>query len=163
MLLGVDTGGTFTDFVLFDGSALRVHKVLSTPDDPSRAIAQGIAELGLAGDVAAGQVTIVHGSTIATNAVLEHKGARTAYVTNRGFTDVLRIGRQARTGLYSLTPTGPVDPVPTELLIGTGGRIAPDGSVIEPLTEADLAVAAAPDHRAAARGGRDQPALQLRR
>ncbi len=138
MLLGVDTGGTFTDFVLFDGIALRVHKVLSTPDDPSRAIARGIADLGLAADVASGHVTIVHGSTIATNAVLEHNGARTAYVTNRGFTDILRIGRQARTGLYSLTPTGPVDPVPTELLIGTGGRIAPDGRVIEPLTQDDL-------------------------
>ncbi len=138
MLLGVDTGGTFTDFVLFDGDALRVHKVLSTPDDPSLAIARGIADLGLTGDVAAGHVTIVHGSTIATNAVLEHKGARTAYVTNRGFTDILRIGRQARTGLYSLTPAGPVDPVPPELLIGTGGRIAHDGSVIEPLTQTDL-------------------------
>jgi N-methylhydantoinase A len=138
MLLGVDTGGTFTDFVLSDGGSLRVHKVLSTPDDPSRAIANGIEGLGLTGAVAAGHVTIVHGSTIATNAVLTHNGARTAYVANRGFTDVLRLGRQARTGLYSLTPAGPVDPVPEELLIGTGGRLAPDGRVIEPLTEADL-------------------------
>ena len=138
MLLGVDTGGTFTDFVLSDGASLRVHKVLSTPDDPSRAIANGIQGLGLTGAVAAGHVTIVHGSTIATNAILTHNGARTAYVANRGFTDVLRLGRQARTGLYSLTPAGPVDPVPEELLIGTGGRLAPDGRVIEPLTEADL-------------------------
>jgi N-methylhydantoinase A len=138
MLLGVDTGGTFTDFVLFDGAALRLHKVLSTPDDPSRAIERGIAELGLRGAVAAGHIMLIHGSTVATNAALENKGVRTAYITNRGFTDVLRIGRQARTGLYSLTPQAHADPVPAELLLGTGGRIAPDGTVIEPLTDADI-------------------------
>jgi N-methylhydantoinase A len=138
MLLGVDTGGTFTDFVLFDGDRLRMHKVLSTPDDPARAIQQGIDALDLADAVRAGRVTIIHGSTVATNAALEGKGARTAYITNRGFTDVLRIGRQARRDLYSLTPAAPVDPVPAELRLGTGGRIGVDGQSIEPLTDTDL-------------------------
>jgi N-methylhydantoinase A len=138
MLLGVDTGGTFTDFVLFDGATLRLHKVLSTPDDPSAAIQQGIAELGLSDDVAGGRVTIVHGSTVATNAALEGKGARTAYVTNRGFTDVLRIGRQARRDLYALAPRATPDPVPADLCIGTGGRIAHTGEVIDALTLSDL-------------------------
>ncbi len=138
MLLGVDTGGTFTDFVLFDAGQLRLHKVLSTPDDPSIAILQGIDELGLSDDVSSGRLAIVHGSTVATNAALEGRGARTAYVTNRGFTDLLRIGRQARSNIYTLTPQPPPDPVPAELLVGTGGRIAPNGDVIEALTSADL-------------------------
>ena len=90
--LGIDTGGTFTDFVYFDGSRLRVHKVLSTPEAPERAIMQGVADLGLK---PAG-LTAIHGSTVATNAVLEGKGARTAYITNYGLGDVLAIGRQAR-------------------------------------------------------------------
>ena len=87
-------------------------------------------------DVAAGRVTIVHGSTVATNAALEGKGVRTAYITNRGFTDVLRIGRQARTrALQPDARVAPPNPVPAGTCsIGTGGRIAPDGSVIEPLT-----------------------------
>ncbi len=139
MLLGVDTGGTFTDFVLLDDGGLRLHKVMSTPEDPSLAIRRGIADLGLDGDVSTGRVVIVHGSTVATNAALEGKGVRTAYVTNRGFTDVLRIGRQARRDLYSLAPGASPNPVPDELLVGTGGRIALDGTVIEPLTPADLA------------------------
>jgi N-methylhydantoinase A len=139
MLLGVDTGGTFTDFVLFDGVTLRLHKVLSTPDDPSRAILEGLNDLGLDADIAAGRVTVIHGSTVATNAALEGKGVRTVYITNRGFTDVLRIGRQARVGLYSLTPQAHANPVPKELLLGTGGRIGPNGEQIEPLTDGDLA------------------------
>ena len=127
MLLGVDTGGTFTDFVLIDGHGLRIHKVLSTPDDPSRAIIAGANALGLEAVLAGGDVHIVHGSTVATNATLEGKGVRTAYITNRGFTDVLRIGRQARQRLYDLRPEPRVDPVPPELSLGTGGRIDSTG------------------------------------
>ena len=78
MLLGVDTGGTFTDFVHFSVAGMRFHKVLSTPDDPSRAIEQGIRELGL--DAAA--LHLVHGSTVATNAILERKGVSTLFVTH---------------------------------------------------------------------------------
>lgn len=133
-LIGVDTGGTFTDFVLWQQGRMRVHKVLSTPAAPERAILQGIAELGL--DVTG--VRLIHGSTVATNAVLEGKGVRTAYVTNRGLADLLTIGRQARADLYDLQPPRPSPPVPEELCLETGGRIAADGAVVEPLTAADL-------------------------
>ncbi len=133
-LIGVDTGGTFTDFVLWQQGRMRVHKVLSTPAAPERAILPGIAELGL--DVTG--VRLIHGSTVATNAVLEGKGVRTAYVTNRGLADLLTIGRQARADLYDLQPPRPSPPVPEELCLETGGRIAADGAVVEPLTAADL-------------------------
>ena len=134
LLLGVDTGGTFTDFVLSESGRVRTHKVLSTPAAPERAILQGIRELG----IATRNLRLVHGSTVATNAVLEGKGVRTAYVTNRGFGDVLAIGRQARRRLYDLQPPPVPPPVPPELCLETGGRIGPDGTVIEPLEEADL-------------------------
>lgn len=132
--LGIDTGGTFTDFVLVAGGVVRVHKVLSTPDAPERAILRGIRELGLE---PAG-LRVVHGSTVATNAVLEGKGVRTLFVTNRGFTDLLTIGRQARQALYDLQPPVLPPPVPRELCHGTGGRLGSDARVLEPLTAADL-------------------------
>lgn len=132
--LGVDTGGTFTDFVYVDGSELIVHKILSTPQAPERAILQGIREMGLVLD----GLEIVHGSTVATNALLERKGVRTAYITNRGFADVLTIGRQARRSLYQLQPQPVAPPVPVKLCLETGGRLAADGSVVEPLTAEDL-------------------------
>ena len=75
MLLGIDTGGTFTDLVYYDGRALITHKVLSTPAAPEQAIMQGIREMGLQ---LAG-LRVIHGSTVATNAVLEGKGAKVAY------------------------------------------------------------------------------------
>ena len=93
MRVGVDTGGTFTDFVVVgDDGRLRTLKVPSTPDAPERAILAGLAALAVDTTVA----RIVHGSTVATNAVLEGKGARTAFVTSHGFGDTLTIGRQAR-------------------------------------------------------------------
>ncbi|MBK1723056.1 hydantoinase/oxoprolinase family protein [Thiocystis violacea] len=134
ILIGIDTGGTFTDFVLWRDGEVHVHKVLSTPHAPERAILQGIAELGLDPK----GLRVVHGSTVATNAVLEGKGVRTLYVTNRGFEDLLAIGRQARPDLYDLQPAPRQPPVPRELCIGTGGRLAADGTWVEPLTEADL-------------------------
>ncbi len=133
-VLGIDTGGTFTDFVLWQGGRLRVHKVASTPAAPEQAILQAVRELGL--DPA--RLRIVHGSTVATNAVLEGKGARTAFVTNLGFRDLLAIGRQARRALYDLQPPPAPPPVPPELCLETGGRLGADGSLLEPLTEADL-------------------------
>jgi len=135
MLLGIDSGGTFTDFMVLDGGRLRVHKVLSTPDAPERAILQGIAELGLS---SAG-LQVVHGTTVATNAVLEGKGVRTVFITNRGLGDMLSIGRQARRALYDLQPALIAPPIPREQCLETGGRLAADGSVIEPLTADDLA------------------------
>jgi N-methylhydantoinase A len=132
-LLGIDTGGTFTDFVLFDGRVLRIHKVLSTPQDPAQAILQGIHEMGLS---LAG-LQVVHGSTVATNAVLERKGVRTAYITNQGFADVLTIGRQARRELYNLQPEPLLPPVPRELCIEVSARIGAGGERITSLEEAD--------------------------
>ncbi len=138
-LLGVDTGGTFTDLVLLRDGELRVQKVLSTPQAPERAILQGIADLGL--DPTG--LSLVHGSTVATNAVLEGKGARTLYVTNRGLADLLSIGRQARTDLYDLQPPPRQPPVPPELCLETGGRLGADGAWAEALTAADLEALAA--------------------
>ena len=138
MLLGVDTGGTFTDFVLLDDSRLRIHKVLSTPDAPEQAILQGIDELGIGAVAAAGQLVVIHGSTVATNAALEGKGVRTVFITNRGFADMLSIGRQARSELYQLQPALTAPPVPADLCLETGGRMTPGGDELVPLGRADL-------------------------
>ena len=133
-LLGVDTGGTFTDFVLFNGGEIAIHKVLSTPQAPERAILQGIHELGLK---PAGLI-LVHGSTVATNAALESKGVRTLYVGNRGLADLLTIGRQARRELYNLQPDPVAPPVSADCCVETGGRLGADGRVVDPLSEDDL-------------------------
>src|SRR5215813_4924860 len=95
--IGVDTGGTFTDFVCLQSNRLVLFKCRSTPEDPSRAILKGISHLSTQGMAA----EIVHGSTVATNAVLERKGARVALVTTAGFEDVIQIGRQTRPELYN--------------------------------------------------------------
>jgi len=133
--IGIDTGGTFTDFVLFDQGQLQIHKVLSTPHAPEEAILQGIADLGLN----PAELKVVHGSTVATNAALEGKGVRTVYIGNQGLADLLTIGRQAREELYNLHPVPQPPPVPHELCLETHGRLAADGSVVVPLTEQDLA------------------------
>ena len=133
--LGIDTGGTFTDFVCWHQGELRVHKVLSTPEAPEQAILQGIEALGFS----ARGLQVIHGSTVATNALLEGKGVRVAYITNRGFGDVLRIGRQTRRDLYDLQPPELVPPVPEEYCLETGGRLAADGRCLEPLTDRDRA------------------------
>ena len=135
-LLGVDTGGTFTDLVLFDAGRFRVHKQLSTPDAPEKAIIEGLRALGLAPGMA---LEIVHGSTVATNAVLEGRGVRTAYITNRGFGDVLTIGRQARPEIYRLRPPPAPAPVAPALCLETGGRIDARGEVLDGLAPGDLA------------------------
>lgn len=133
-LLGVDTGGTFTDFVCSDGERLRIHKVLSTPERPEAAILQGIRELGLE----TAPLRLMHGSTVATNAVLEGQGARVMYVTGRGLGDVLTLGRQHRERLYALELPPEEPPVPPELCWETGGRLTPDGTLVDPLTDEDL-------------------------
>ncbi len=133
-LLGVDTGGTFTDFVLFDGESMRMHKVLSTPHAPEEAILQGIREMGLEQQ----GFHMVHGSTVATNAALEGKGVATLYISNRGFGDLLTIGRQARPELYNLQPQQIDPPVAKAWCHETGGRLSAQGDVLEELSEADL-------------------------
>ena len=138
VVLGVDTGGTFTDFVLYTGGELRVHKVLSRPDAPQEAILQGIRDMDLLEDVRAGRVRIIHGTTVATNAVLEGKGVRAAYVTNRGLGDVLYIGRQTRPALYDLTPQPRRMPLDESLIFEIDCRIGPSGETIRPLEQAAI-------------------------
>ncbi|MGE5152665.1 MAG: hydantoinase/oxoprolinase N-terminal domain-containing protein, partial [Bdellovibrio bacteriovorus] len=133
-LIGIDTGGTFTDFVLWSDGGMRIHKVLSTPEAPERAILLGITELGLDPQ----GLAMVHGSTVATNAVLEGKGARTLYVGNRGLEGLLAIGRQARSDLYDLQPPPRQPLAPPALCHGTAGRLAADGAHLDPLTPPDL-------------------------
>ncbi|MBI1423566.1 MAG: hydantoinase/oxoprolinase family protein [Gammaproteobacteria bacterium] len=138
-LLGIDTGGTFTDFVLWHDGQIRIHKVLSTPQAPEQAILQGVTDLGLHDIGADARFFIVHGSTVATNAVLEGKGVRTAFITNRGLRDLLTIGRQTRKELYNLEPAPVPPPIPREYCLETGGRLSAQGEVIEALSELDLA------------------------
>lgn len=133
-LLGIDTGGTFTDFIVYKDGELMSHKVLSTPKAPEQAILQGIKELQL--DTA--ELMIVHGSTVATNALLEGKGVTTAYITNFGLGDVLSIGRQTRRELYNLQPEKKSPPVDEKYCLETGGRISAEAETIAPLTEEHL-------------------------
>lgn len=136
IFLGVDTGGTFTDFLLFDDSdnSLRLHKVLSTPHAPEQAIMQGVRELGLtAGTGAAAGLSVIHGSTVATNAVLEGKGVNTVYITNEGLSDILRIGRQARAELYNLAPQKTLPLVPDGLCLGVPSRLSARGEHLQRL------------------------------
>ncbi len=138
-LLGIDTGGTFTDFVYLEHGSekrqLRIHKQLSTPAAPEQAILAGLEVIGCDRQ----GLQLIHGSTVATNAVLEGKGARVVFITNRGFADMLTIGRQAREELYNLQPVPVPPPVPAELCLETGGRLSAEGTWLEPLTEQGLA------------------------
>ena len=135
--IGVDTGGTFTDLLCLDSHGLRVYKLRSVPEDPSRAILGGIAEL--VGEVLEEcSLEVTHGSTVATNAVLERKGARVALVTTAGFEDVLRIGRQTRPELYSFMVRRPEPLVAPELTFGLHERLAANGSVLEALNENEV-------------------------
>lgn len=137
--LGVDTGGTFTDFYWYGPAGSGIHKVLSTPEAPERAILQGIDELGLTACMNAGHLIIVHGSTVATNAALEGKGARTAFVTNKGFKDVLLLGRQNRDSIYALYPRPNVVPVPEDLCLEVDCRRDACGNVVAALTDDTIA------------------------
>jgi N-methylhydantoinase A len=129
VILGIDVGGTFTDLVLLDGAGqVRIHKLLTTSRDPSVAILQGMAELS-----AGPEVVVVHGATVATNALLERTGARTALVTTQGFGDVLEIGRQTRPDLYALHPTRPPPLVPRPWRLELPERVDSDGRVLQPL------------------------------
>jgi N-methylhydantoinase A/oxoprolinase/acetone carboxylase beta subunit len=135
MRIGIDTGGTFTDFVLLGEGAGRVHKAPSTPDNPLRAILEGLRELrpeGLDG------VEIVHGTTVGTNAFLTRRGARVALLATRGFEDVLFIGRQTRSELFSLAPAKPPELLPRERVVGVAERLWADGSVYLPLSAGEI-------------------------
>lgn len=135
--IGVDTGGTFTDLLCLDERGLRVFKLRSVPADPSQAILAGIRML-VGDDLAAHTLEITHGSTVATNAVLERKGARVALLTTAGFEDVLSIGRQTRPELYNFYVRRAAPLVSPTLTFGLRERLAADGSILQPLDEREL-------------------------
>ncbi len=135
MRLGIDSGGTFTDFVFLGAGEGWVHKVPSTPGDPLQAIITGVAEMrpqGLAG------VEVVHGTTRGTNAFLERQGARVALLTTAGFEDVLYIGRQTRPELFNLMVEKPPEILPRELVLGVQERLGADGAALLPLTDEEI-------------------------
>ncbi|MFH1351498.1 MAG: hydantoinase/oxoprolinase family protein [Pseudomonadota bacterium] len=128
IIIGVDTGGTFTDFVFKEGDRWDVYKLLSTPSNPAEAVLNGLKH------IAGGKrKQIIHGSTVATNAILERKGARTALITNRGFEDIIEIGRQNRSRLYDLAYRKDPHIVSSDLRFGVRGRILYTGEELEPL------------------------------
>ncbi len=136
--VGVDTGGTFTDFVFERDGRLELFKLPSTPSDPSLAIQQGLARICEDAGVQITNVEVVHGTTVGTNALLQRRGARTALITTKGFEDVLAIGRQARPELYNLNAVKPPSLVSDDLRLGIGERVVASGEVIEPLNEREL-------------------------
>jgi N-methylhydantoinase A len=123
--LGIDTGGTFTDLVLYKGGALSIHKIPSTPGNPAEAFLRGIEQL-CQGSF---PESITHGSTVATNSLLERKGGRVALVTTSGFEDVLKIGRQTRPSLYDLEIKKPVPLMERENIFGISERTLYDGTI----------------------------------
>ena len=130
MIIGVDTGGTFTDFVYKDGDRWGVYKVLSTPANPAQAVLEGLNHIAGRKDK-----KIIHGSTVATNAILERAGAKCALITNKGFEDIIEIGRQNRTRLYDLAYRKEPHIIPLELRFGLDGRILQTGEELTPLDE----------------------------
>ena len=126
IVIGVDTGGTFTDFIYKDEKGWNVHKILSTPHNPAEAVLKGL-EYITKGKTA----NITHGSTVATNAILEKKGANTALITNKGFEDVIEIGRQNRKELYNLKYRKNSPLVPKDSRFGIKGRVDYSGKIIE--------------------------------
>src|SRR6201993_1162690 len=137
--IGVDSGGTFTDICLFEESTcqIAVWKVSSTPPDPSRAVVSGVAEaLAQIGAQARDVSYFGHGTTVATNALIQHRGALTGLITSDGFRDLLEIGRQKRPDLYDLQADKPPVLVSRDLRLEVPERVRHDGSVEVPLDEA---------------------------
>src|SRR5262245_50832839 len=135
---GVDIGGTFTDLVLVDEAtgAVSVGKLLTTPKEPARAVEQGVvALLHGAGRAPASVQALVHGTTLATNALIERKGALTGLLTTAGFRDAIEIGREGRYDMYDLFIDPPAPLVPRQLRVEVTERIRADGSVLRPLDE----------------------------
>jgi N-methylhydantoinase A len=138
-VVAVDTGGTFTDFVVLRGTDVAVHKRASTPANAAQAVLEGLRELIRPGE----DFVLAHGSTVATNALLERRGARTVWITNRGFEDLIEIGRQTRPQLYALVSERAAPLVAAEDRIGMSGRILHDGSEESPLDLEELSGLAA--------------------
>lgn len=138
MRLAIDTGGTFTDCVYLRNGRLEILKIFSTPANPARAIAEAVEAVCERLAEPAGEVELLHGTTVGTNALLERRGGRVALVTTAGFEDVLAIGRQARPQLYDFFVTRAPALVPRALRLGVRERIGPHGEVLLPLRAAGL-------------------------
>lgn len=132
--IGIDTGGTFTDFVVLDQGQISIFKLPSTPDQPEKAVLEGLSRIVQERE----GFLIQYGSTVATNALLERKGARTLLVTNQGFEDLLEIGRQNRPALYKLSGSRPEPLVPARFRVGIKERTQWDGSSLVPLENKSL-------------------------
>ncbi|MFV0383248.1 hydantoinase B/oxoprolinase family protein [Paracoccus sp. (in: a-proteobacteria)] len=136
--VGFDIGGTFTDFVLYDGqnASVTLHKRLTTPHDPSEAALKGLDELlAMRGVAHADLAEIVHGTTLVTNAVIERKGAPVGLITTRGFRDILEMGTEQRYDIYDLYVTYPDPIVSRDLRLEVGERVTAAGEVVTPLDE----------------------------
>jgi N-methylhydantoinase A len=131
--IAIDTGGTFTDCVWVERGRIRMLKVFSTPADPSQAIAEALRKIG-----GEGARTLLHGTTVGTNTLLQRKGARVALVTSAGFEDVIEIGRQARPRLYDFFFDRVEPLVPSDYRFGIKERVACDGEVLNALTPQEL-------------------------
>src|SRR5256885_2776226 len=137
--VGVDTGGTFTDFVFEVNGHLQIFKLASTPADPAHAIVDGLRLIAETTKSDLSNLEVVHGTTVGTNALLQRRGARTALITTKGFEDVLAIGRQARPELYNLNAVRLPALVPDDLRFGVHERIDANGDGLEALNENELA------------------------
>jgi N-methylhydantoinase A len=131
--IAIDTGGTFTDCVWRERGRTRMMKVFSTPADPSQAIVEVLEKIGASGDV-----TILHGTTVGTNTILQRKGARVALVTTSGFEHAIEIGRQARPKLYDFFFDRVEPLVPADLRFGIEERTASDGEILQAPTRNEL-------------------------
>jgi len=133
LCIAIDTGGTFTDCVWMEGGRIRMLKVFSTPDDPSRAIAEALEKIG-----ARVPLTLLHGTTVGTNTLLQRKGARVALVTTAGFEDVIEIGRQARPKLYDFFFDRVEPLVPRDLRFGVNERVSSESEILQEPSAEDL-------------------------
>lgn len=132
--IGIDTGGTFTDFIVYKNGQIVTYKIPSTPEAPEKAIIEGLRHLNINFD----HSHLVHGTTVATNALLEGKGARTAFITNHGFKDILHIGRQTREDIYSLCPQPKRQLIQNDLCLEVDCRLDAQGQSVSPLLESDI-------------------------
>ncbi|WP_172121837.1 MULTISPECIES: hydantoinase/oxoprolinase family protein [unclassified Devosia] len=142
--IGVDVGGTFTDFTLLNDASGEIHffKTPSTPHDPSEAIEIGLRGVLEANKVAPADVSYLgHGTTVATNIVIERRGARTGLMTTKGFRDVLELGRQARPSIYDYRVEKPPVLIPRDRRVEVLERVGPDGEILTELDEASLRTA----------------------
>lgn len=132
--IAIDSGGTFTDCLWLEGSRLRILKVFSTPADPSQAIAAAVAKIATAG----AEVTVLHGTTVGTNTLLQRKGARVAFITTEGFEDSIEIGRQNRPKLYDFFFEKDPALVLPELRFGVHERVSAEGEILAAPDKAEL-------------------------